>query len=249
MCKTYNVSIVTVRKWMNNTIFEHNYSDHIKPDKDIILLMDTTYFWRKYWYMIFRAWFPEEKKWKNLLRYKIHYETNEKYKEWYRFLKQQWRNIIAIVCDWRQGLLWWFGDIPTQMCLYHMKQIVTRLLTKRPRLPQNKRLKLIVSCIGDYPEEDIQLALDVRAKENKEWLNEKNAKWWYIHERTRKAYRSIRRKLCRCYTFAHYPDLRIPKTNNSLESINSHAKTKIAIHRWLKERNKDTFMNYYLYNS
>ncbi len=249
MCQTYDVSLVTIWKRMNDIVFDKNYSDNIEAIQDIVLLIDTTYFGRKYWYMIFRAWFPKEKKGKNLLWYKVPYETNEMYRKWMKELQEKWRNIIAIVCDWRQWLLWWFWGIPTQMCLAHMKQIVVRLLTKKPKLKQNKQLKNIAACIWEYPQEDIKCALDVWCHENKERLNEKNDKWNYMHIKTRKAYKSITKKLSYCYTFHKHSDLWIPKTNNSLESINSHLKTKIWIHRWLKEDKKDKFTSFYLWLS
>lgn len=245
---TYQVSIQTVWKRINEIEFNVTYNDSIKPQK-IILLMDTTYFWRKYGYMIFRAWFPETNTWKNILRYKVPYETNDMYRKWYAFLKEQWREIVGIVCDWRQGLLWWFWIIPTQMCVRHMKEIMRRYLTKKPKLEQNKSLKVIADCIWEYSEEDINLALDVRHSENKKWFFAKNMSWKYVHERTRKAYYSLKKKLSRCYIFVKYSELWIPNTNNSLESINAHLKTKIKIHRGLKEWIKETFINYYLYIS
>lgn len=248
MTKHYKVSIQTIRRRINDLSFKKHSCDKTKPE-EVILLMDTTYFWRKYWYMIFRVWFPKKKKWKNLLWYKVKYETNNKYREWYSFLCQKWRKIVGIVCDWRQWLLGGFGDIPTQMCIYHMKQIITRYLTKNPKLKQNIDLKNIAMCIWDYPRDDIELALKVWYEDNKKWLEERNEKLNYRHNKTRKAYRSIKKKLHRCYTFARHPELWIPRTNNSLEAINSHLKTKIAIHRWLKENNKDNFTNYYLYIS
>lgn len=199
--------------------------------------------------MIFRARFPKDGKWKNLLRYKIEYETNSKYREWVEFLRSKWWNILAIVCDWRQWLLWWFWWILTQMCNYHMKQIITRYLTKRTRLEANKSLKNIWMLIWEYPKEDIQLALEVWHIENKEWLNTKNEHWLYMHIKTRKAYNSIKKKLKRCYTYKEHPELNIPNTNNSLESINSHLKTKLSIHRWLSYLRKEKFTSYYLRSS
>jgi hypothetical protein len=112
-----------------------------------------------------------------------------------------------------------------------MKQIIIRLLTKNPKLEQTKRLKEIAMCIGKYPREDVQLALDVWCEETKEWLLEKNDKHGRKHEKARKAYATIKRKLPYCYTFAQYPDLKIPTTTNSLESINGHLKAKATIHR------------------
>jgi hypothetical protein len=54
-----------------------------------------------------------------------------------------------------------------------MKQIITRYLTKKPKLPQNQSLKTIANCLGEYPEEDVTFALEIRYKDNKEWLKNK----------------------------------------------------------------------------
>ena len=43
-------------------------------------------------------------------------ENNTDYKKGVRELQEAWWKIKAIVCDWRKWLLWWFPDIPTQMC-------------------------------------------------------------------------------------------------------------------------------------
>lgn len=153
-----------------------------------MLLIDITYFWRNYWYMIFKARFPDKQKWKVLLWYKVKYESNNKYKEWIIFLIEQWREITWIVCDLRHGLLKWFDWIPTQMYIYHMKSILTRYITKNPILEQNKSLKIIWECIWIYPKKDIELALQVWYEENKEWLYERNESWNIIHSRTKKAY-------------------------------------------------------------
>jgi len=98
-----------------------------------------------------------------------------------------------------------------------MKQILRRYLTKNPKLEQNKSLKMIGHCIGDYPKRDIELALNVWHEENKQRLNEKNENSNYKHVRTRKAYKSMKSKLYRCYTFQRHRELGIPRTNNSLE--------------------------------
>ncbi len=79
MWQTYNVSLKTIWKWIEEIEFRKNYCDKIKP-REIILMMDTTYFWKKYWYMIFRAWFIKEQEGKNILWYKVNYENNYLYK-------------------------------------------------------------------------------------------------------------------------------------------------------------------------
>ena len=78
---------------------------------------------------------------------------------------------------------------------------------------------------------------------------EKNEEWGLIHERTYKAYRSLKNNMAYLYTFEKYPKLSIPQTNNSLEAINSHLKTKIRIHRGLTEERKCKIIEYYLYIS
>ncbi len=109
--------------------------------------------------------------------------------------------------------------------------MIIQILTKKPKLEQTKQLKNIASCIGKYPEKEIIIALDSRYEKYKERFFEKNDHGGRKHERARKAYRSIRRKLSYCYTFAHYQHLKIPTTTNSLESINGHLKSKVTIHR------------------
>lgn len=248
MSLMYWVSKRTVWKRLHAIDFSRQYCDSVTP-WPIVLLMDATYFGRAYGYIIFRARYPETKTGKNLLRYKVCRETNDKYREWRQFLIKKWWTIQAIVCDWRQWLLGWFWSTPTQLCIHHMKQIIVRLLTKKPKLEQTQSLKVIADCIWIHPEDDIRLALTVRYDDNLTRLKEKNEKERYSHERARKAYKSIKNKIRRCYTFEQYPELNIPKTNNSLESINSHLKSKTRIHRWMKESFKDTFINYYLYKS
>ncbi len=123
-------------------------------------------------------------------------------------------------------------EIFQHRCVYSIwKQITTRYLTRKPKLEQNKQLKNIAACIWDHPEEDVKLALTVWQEENKKRLDEKNENWNYVHARTRKAYNSIIKKLPYCYTFEKHPELWIPKTNNSLESINWDLKTNLSIHR------------------
>lgn len=244
MSEKYLISKKTAWNRVNKIEFTKNYCDDLDV-WEIILLMDTTYFWKDYGYMIFRARYPKTRIWKNLLRYKVIYETNDKYREGVRFLKTKWWKIVWIVCDWRQWLLWWFEEIPTQLCIHHMKQIIIRLLTKKPKLEQTKSLKVIAECIWEHSENDVKLALDVRFENNKQRLQEKNINSGYMHEKARKAYRSIRNKLKRCYMSLNFPALWIPNTNNSLESINSHLKSKVTIHRWMKVKNKDRFTNYY----
>ena len=89
----------------------------IKP-QPTVLIIDTTYFWRSFWIMVFRSY--ELKK--NLLWKEVKRETLEAYKLWIQELENQWRIINAIVCDWKKWLL--NMKRPVQMCIFHQKAIL-----------------------------------------------------------------------------------------------------------------------------
>jgi len=83
----------------------------------------------------------KDSKGKEILNYKIvDYETNAGYYEGITELREAGREIEAIVCDGRRGLLTMFPNIPTQMCQFHQRQIIRRYITKNPVLDPNKEL-------------------------------------------------------------------------------------------------------------
>ena len=206
--------------------------DKIKP-QPTVLIIDTTYFWRSFWIMVFRSY--ELKK--NLLRKEVKWETLEEYKSWIQQLENKWWIIKAIVCDWKKWLL--NMKRPVQMCIFHQKAILRRYLTKSPILEPNKELKEIWSVIWDIRKDTLKAMLYDWYSRNKTFLNEKNENGKYIHERTRKAYKSIVRNLDNLYIFKEYEwKIEIPRTSNSLESLFSRLKQRVRIHRWLKKERK-----------
>ena len=214
---------------------------NIKP-QPTVLIIDTTYFWRSFWIMVFRSY--ELKR--NLLRKEVKRETLEEYKSWIEELENQWWTIKAIVCDWKRWLL--NMKRPVQMCIFHQKAILRRYLTKNPILEPNKELKDIWSLIWDIRKDTLRAMLNDRYSRYKVFLNDRNDKWKYIHERTRKAYKSIVRNINNLYVFKEYEwKIEIPKTSNDLESLFSRLKQRIRIHRWLKKERKlkliDSFLS------
>ena len=114
------------------------------------------------------------------------------------------------------------------MCIFHQQQIIRRYITKRPKLEANIELKEIVSALGKIREENMKLLLEDRQRRYKNFLREKNESGKYIHNRTRKAYKSLKNNLMYCYTFKRYEGkIEIPSTTNSLESTFGHLKQKI----------------------
>jgi hypothetical protein len=209
--------------------------------------MDTTYCKRAYWYMIFRIRDPITYSWRNILRYKVAYETNNQYRAWIQFLQSKWFEIVAIVMDWKKWLLWWFWSIPTQLCIVHQQQTITQYLTRKPKLKPSIELRDISFHLWKLNKSTIVQRLQSRHERNKDRLYEKNENKNYIHMRVVKAYKSLIKNMDYLYVFKEHWDLWIPSTNNSLEWVNSRLKTKRRVHRWLREDRKQQLTNYYLY--
>ncbi|MFA6255878.1 MAG: hypothetical protein WC606_01720 [Candidatus Absconditabacterales bacterium] len=196
--------------------------------------MDTTYFGRKYGIMVFRS---NELK-KNILRKEVNRETIQGYKDGIKTLQDQGWIIKAIVCDGKRGLLGGL-NLPVQMCLFHQKQIMRRYITMTPKLEANIELQVISGFIGDLKKSTIQERLNDRYSRHKEFLLEKNDNGNYVHTRTRKAYRSLKNNLQYLYTFSDYKGIiDIPRTTNSIESVFSHMKQKVGLHRGLRKDRK-----------
>jgi len=196
--------------------------------------MDTTYFSRYYWIMVFRAY--ELKK--NLLFKEVRWENLYDYKEWIRILKERWWRIKAIACDWKKWLLQGFPWIPTQMCHFHQKQIIIRYITRNPKLEASIELRDISSMLWKVRKTTFKTRLIDWHERYKKFLSEKNDNKKFIHERTRKAYRSLSRNLEWLYTYEDNGHLLIPTTSNALEWTFKHLKDKIRIHWWLRKDRK-----------
>ena len=243
LANKYSCSIRTIQRTLDAIELTH-YTP--TATQEIILLVDTTYFW-KIGVMVFKDVETTE-----ILHYRIvDYETNKEYKAWIEHLQQEWRTIKAIVCDWRRWLLWWFDDIPTQMCHFHQKQIIRRNITQNPILEPNKELKKIVDQLPHIDKKHFKIELLKRYNAYKDFIWEKwlNAQWksYYIHRKTRSAYFSLKRNFEYLFIYLDYVwTINIPNTTNWLEWLFGHLKYKVALHRWLREDRKLKLINYLL---
>ena len=236
-------TIKTIQKILDKFEF---VSPLVKP-REIILLMDTTYFW-EFWIMAFKDY-----KDRKIINYKVvKNENNTDYKNWVKELTRQWWIIKAIVCDWRKWLLWWFPDIPTQMCNFHQVAIIRRYITKNPILKANIELKKITELLTKTDKESFTFWLEEWYIKYKDFLSEKviwkDRKSHYLHTRTRSAYFSLKNNLK--YLFVRYDNIwqiEIPNTTNWLEWVFAHIKAKVSLHRWLKKERKIKLISSLLY--
>jgi hypothetical protein len=169
----------------------------------------------------------------------IDYERAEAYRRGRVKIESQGFVITAVVTDGRTGIRGVFGDVPTQMCHFHQRQIIIRHLTTRPKLEAGIELKIIAEMLSRTTEEKFTNILDLWHKKWWSFLKEKTidpitGKWFYTHRRIRSAHYSLRKNLPYLFTYQKYPELNIPNTTNSLEGTFSHLKDLIKLHRGLK---------------
>lgn len=173
----------------------------------------------------------------------VSYETSLEYVAGIHYLQQQGWIVRGLVFDGRRGLLQAFPDIPTQMCQFHQVQIVTRYITRHPKLEAGKSLRNLILLLKSTDKESFSFWLEEWHITWKSFLNEKiydpekriNR---YRHRKLRSAYRSLQTNLPYLFTFYDHPELSLPNTTNILDGYFSMIKEKVSIHRGVTKQRK-----------
>lgn len=218
-----------------------------KTAREVIVLMDATYWGSVFGIMLFKDNMTKE----NLLKYYIKNETNAKYREGIEELKSVGYIIKAIVCDGRRGLIQSFENIPVQMCQFHQAAIIRRYITKNPRIPAAIELKQITELMKQTDKESFEGALNEWYLKWDPFLNERSVnaetgKSFYTHKRLRSAYRSLKTNLKWLFTWYDHMELNIPNTTNAIDGHFSDLKTKLRNHNGLSIERKKKFIDEFL---
>jgi len=104
-----------------------------------------------------------------------------------------------------------------QMCQFHQVAIITRYITRNPKLQTGIELKTLTHTLTKSSKSDFNNLLNEWHTKWNEFLsektyNDKNDKWHYTHSRLRSEYRSLKTNLPYLFTYLEYPDLNIPNT-------------------------------------
>lgn len=209
--------------------------------------MDTTYFGRSFGVMLFKDAYTGQ----NLLKKYVHYETNKLYAEGLVELKNAGFTINGIVCDGRKGLLKMCNDFPVQMCQFHQMAIVTRYLTKKPKVPAAIEFRALSLQLATSDRATMEVALDQWYRKWESFINERTThpetlKSTYTHRRLRSALRSIRMNMPWLYTYHDYSHLNIPNTTNAIDGHFAQLKTKLRVHNGLNLSRKKRFIDGFL---
>jgi len=240
LSKHYGISYKTTRKLLDN----HLIGQPIITSGSSVVVMDTCYFGWGFGVMVFRDFLKR----KNLYWKYLKHETIEEYKSGINYLKGKGVEILGIACDGKRGLFSAFEATPIQMCQFHQVAIVTRYITRNPKLEAGKELKILTHNLTKSSKTEFATMLNDWHLKWKIFLSEKtyndeHKKWHYTHRRLRSAYRSLKTNLPFLFTYLEYPDLGIPNTTNSLEGKFSNLKTKIRIHAGIKKWRKIRIIN------
>lgn len=236
----YNCSLRTIQRRIDGIVPN---TPQTKPNQ-IVVLMDTTYFGRNVGVMLFKDALTG----RNLLVKHIKYETNQLYLEGIQQLKENGYEITAIVCDGRRGLFNLFEDIPVQMCQFHQVSIITRYLTKKPKLEASKELKELTQILVKTDKESFTGGLQSWFEKWQKFLDErsidsKTKKSYYTHKKLRSAYRSLKNNMPYLFTWYDNLELRIPNTTNAIDGHFAALKNKLRNHNGLSITRKKKFIN------
>jgi hypothetical protein len=235
----YNCSIKTIQRRIDSVSVGKETTFH----NTVNVLMDTTYFGRKFGVMVFKDSISGQILYKQYVKQ----ETNKLYLEGIKEIVKRGIKVQAIICDGRKGLLQLFDETPTQMCNFHQVAIIRRYLTKRPKMQASKELWDHVLLLTKTDRESFEGGLvawhdkwGVFLNERKKGLDGKNK---YVHKRLRSAYRSLKTNLPWLFTWYEHLELKIPNTTNAIDGHFADLKNKLRNHNGLSMERKKKFID------
>ncbi len=210
------------------------------------VLMDTTYFGRKFGVMVYKDSISGQILYKQYVKQ----ETNKLYLAGLEEIARRGIKIQALICDGRKGLLQMFEGIPVQMCNFHQAAIIRRYLTKKPKMQASKELWTHVLLLSKTDKESFEGGLAAWHSKWESFLNERkvdiNGKNRYVHKKLRSAYRSLKTNLPWLFTWYDNIGLNIPNTTNSIDGHFADLKNKLRNHNGLSIARKKKFIDEFL---
>ena len=158
------------------------------------LVMDTTYFGRKWGVMVLYDACSK----RALMVVTVERETNALYTQAVAALREKGVVIQSIICGGKSGLLGSFLDIPVQLCQFHQIKIIVRHLTRKPKSQAAQALRALSLTLTETTQAAFEAALkrwyeQYAAFLNKRSVNEETGHSHYTHKRLRAAYNSLKR--------------------------------------------------------
>ena len=223
-----------------------NYHPSATTDFESVanVLMDTTYFGRKFGVMVFKDSLSD----KILYKRYVKYETNLLYLKGIQEISRRGIYIQSIVCDGRKGLFQLFDNIPIQMCQFHQVQIINRYLTRKPKTEASvelRQLSLTITRVNKavFGEQMSQWYGKWENYLKERTINPVSGKSTYTHKRLRSAWLSLKRNLPWLFVYEDNKELMMPNTTNGLDGVFADLKNKLRCHNGLSIQRKQKFID------
>jgi len=209
----------------------------------VTVLMDTTYFGRKFGVMVFKDSISGQVLYKQYVKQ----ETNILYLSGIEEIVRRGIKIQAIVCDGRKGLLQLFDDIPIQYCNFHQVATIRKYLTKNPKMQASKELWEHTLLLVKTDKESFEGGLKAWHTKWESFVNERTknekGKSNYTHKKLRSAYRSLKTNLPWLFTWYDNRESKIPNTTNAIDGQFASLKNKLRNHNGLSVARKKKFID------
>ena len=167
LSKRYDCSSRTIQRHLDKIVTERKRTFNCTAN----VLMDTTYFGRKFGVMVFKDSLSGDFLYTKFVKY----ETNALYAQGLDIIGSRGIKIQSIVCDGRKGLLTLYKDVPTQMCQFHQVQIVLRYLTRNPKHQAAIELRQVALTLTQSTGKEFEERLDRWHYKWKSYMNERTA--------------------------------------------------------------------------
>ncbi len=243
LAEKHNVSVSTIQRRLRTI----HSTRMISKDKDVVVLMDTTYWGRDFGVVMLYDCYRKKLLWRKFVNRK---EVVADYLEGIGWLEKYSFKIYGIVCDGLKGLAKSLARYKVQYCQFHQVKTVCSYLTRKPQTEAGKELRKIALLLCHTDKESFEGMLNEWYCKWGEWIKERSfdpqsKRDHYIHRKVRAAYFSLKRNSQYLWTFYDYPDSHLPNTNNCLEAVNTDLKTKLRVHNGLNKRNRMIFIDEY----
>ena len=244
LSKKYRISVSTIQRKFSSI----RSTRIISSGKNVIVLMDATYWGRNFGVLVMRDSRTGKILWRKFIFRK---ETLSDYRDGVEWLLENDFKIDGIVCDGLRGMFQAFSCYRVQMCQFHQVSIVKRYLTQNTELEASIELLKIVrllcrtdkeSFIGMFDHWHNRWADFIRER----YVEKKTGKKRYVHCRLRSAYLSLKRNMPYLWTWYDNIELGIPNTNNGLEGKFTDLKSKLRNHNGLSKKHRMLFIDHYL---
>jgi hypothetical protein len=220
---------------------------HVIPAHAVALSFDATFFGRGYGLLVYRA------ARRNIYWQEIASETMAAIEQGLLHLAAEGWRFSSFTIDGRRGVVQLlerlFPGTPIQLCLYHQKAIVRRYTTTRPKTECGKAIRTLMAEMMTLDETDFLACLHAIKRTCRDFLKERNENNQFRHRSLRAALRSLTSNSPYLYTWKRYPNPAIPNTTNSCDGSFAHWKSKIKLHRGLKQHRRAKMIRYLLQNS